>query len=343
VFTRFLSAGVGCRELKHPGNRKDATSLSIPISIASSQRLECVYMKRGATRHPKTKHLAELLRRRLPRTPMECCHAMAVGYLELLWHFTAEFAPQGDIGKYPDSRIEAALGWFGETRELLEMLRASGWLDWLGDGAPKPHHIHVGWLVHGWSDHADETTRRRLARASLYFVEDTVKVTGKVPSDARQNPDTSRLPEPEPEPEPITVKKQSGSSYTPTTSKPASVTFPKTWEEDADFSRFVADYLALAAPEQFIGEDFTEAWEFCWKKLDYEQRIARGNALKRRETEFQEEPRFMPKPRKFLVSEWKRGPKPPARNGKASAEELAAMTKGMEDRRRAERNAKRTA
>jgi hypothetical protein len=59
-------------------------------------------VKRGTPRHPKVAHLCELLRVKLPA---------AVGYLELLWHFTAEFAPQGDIGRFTDKRIEAGKAW----------------------------------------------------------------------------------------------------------------------------------------------------------------------------------------------------------------------------------------
>ena len=39
-------------------------------------------MKRGTPRHPKVGHLCELLKIKIPT---------AVGYLGVLWHFTAEF------------------------------------------------------------------------------------------------------------------------------------------------------------------------------------------------------------------------------------------------------------
>ena len=59
-------------------------------------------MKRGTPDHPKVYELCELLK---------CDRPTAIGYLELLWHFAAKYAPQGDIGKYSDERIEAALDW----------------------------------------------------------------------------------------------------------------------------------------------------------------------------------------------------------------------------------------
>ena len=59
-------------------------------------------MKRGTPDHPKVYDLAERLKVKRPT---------ALGYLELLWHFTAVYAPEGDIGRYSDKRIEGAMDW----------------------------------------------------------------------------------------------------------------------------------------------------------------------------------------------------------------------------------------
>jgi hypothetical protein len=88
-------------------------------------------MKRGTPKHPKLDNLCEVLNIRRP---------LAVGFLELLWHFTAEFAPQGDVGKYTYKRIEAAVEWGGGVsggrREkpgaLMTALCDTGWLDFVG-------------------------------------------------------------------------------------------------------------------------------------------------------------------------------------------------------------------
>ena len=88
-------------------------------------------MKRGTPRNPKVLHLANLLKVKIPT---------AVGYLELLWHFTAEFTPQGDIGKYDDKWIEAALYWGGKEGRLIEALVQSRWLDRLATASPLPTH-----------------------------------------------------------------------------------------------------------------------------------------------------------------------------------------------------------
>ncbi|HTR34933.1 MAG TPA: hypothetical protein VMH80_03460 [Bryobacteraceae bacterium] len=135
-------------------------------------------MKRGTPRHPKVGHLCELLNVKLPTV---------VGYLELLWHFTAEFAPQGNVGKYSDKRIEAAVYWSGPAGKLIEALLEAHFLD------RDPIHRLV---VHDWHDHADDAVRKRLNRAGLPFLSHSPKVTGQRQTSA----DNGSLPEPEPEP-----------------------------------------------------------------------------------------------------------------------------------------------
>ncbi|MCU1339310.1 MAG: hypothetical protein JWO19_4891 [Bryobacterales bacterium] len=148
-------------------------------------------LKRGTPRHPKVSHLRELLKISLPT---------AIGYLELLWHFTAEFAPQGDIGRYSDARIEAGLSWTGAKGKLVESLAVAGWLD---------RHPEWRLLVHDWPDHADAAVKKRLERSGLPFLRVNDEPTGQRQTTADNgplarapsNPDPS--PEPEPEPEPI--------------------------------------------------------------------------------------------------------------------------------------------
>jgi hypothetical protein len=88
--------------------------------------------------------------------------ATAVGTLELLWHFAAEFAPQGDIGKYDDRRIEAALDYLPhgqrKTGLLIAALTESKWLDKDALTRLKVHH---------WADHCQSNTVQRLAKKGL--------------------------------------------------------------------------------------------------------------------------------------------------------------------------------
>ena len=89
--------------------------------------------------------------------------------------------------------------------------------------------------------------------------------------------------------------------------------FPKNWEQDEQFARFAADYMATGAA--LIGEDFAEAWQWAWKPLDFEQKLERIAALNKHAEEYRANPGFVPRPRKFLDSEWKRDLKPPRANG----------------------------
>jgi hypothetical protein len=124
-------------------------------------------MKRGTPTHPKVYALAA--RMRVP-------HAMAVGYLELLWHFTARYAPQGDIGKFDDATIANACSYQGEPSRLVSAMCAVGWLE----VSPR-----CRLAIHDWHEHADETVRKSLQRKGLQFL--------TLPDDlSRQVPDSVR-------------------------------------------------------------------------------------------------------------------------------------------------------
>ncbi len=157
-------------------------------------------MKRGTPEHPKVFRLAKLLN--IP-------HYGAVGILELLWHFTARYAPQGDVGKHPDQFIAKALCWEKPTGRkgispsfvLINALVEAKWLDsdprvtcqW----TPSDHQVTCQCtfnrlIVHHWCDHADEAVMKFLSRHSLDFVSTVSRLPLPLPLP---------LPEPEPEPE----------------------------------------------------------------------------------------------------------------------------------------------
>ncbi len=120
--------------------------------------------------------------------------AVAIGTLELLWHFTAEFAPQGDIGKYSDARIESGVDWSGRRGILVPGLITSGWCD-----TSDLYRV----VVHDWHDHADDATRKKLQRGCLDFLSLREKVTGQRRTMSPTHSKSVRLPEPLPEPEPL--------------------------------------------------------------------------------------------------------------------------------------------
>ena len=159
-------------------------------------------MKRGTPRHPKTLEFVERLDQR-PRSL-----ACAIGYLELLFHFTAEFAPQGDIGRYSDDRIEAALDWSGRRGRLLGALRESGWID----ECPISRLV-----VHDWHDHCEDSVRKRIQRSGLSFLSVTDKLTGhRQTLSATQSENVCLplpLPLPSPSPEPSQVGAACESMY----------------------------------------------------------------------------------------------------------------------------------
>jgi hypothetical protein len=79
----------------------------------------------------------------------------ACGLLELLWHFTATYAPRGNIGRFSDAEIAAAVDWRGTPAALVAALLEARWID------TDPAHRLV---VHDWTDHMDNGVRERLRR-----------------------------------------------------------------------------------------------------------------------------------------------------------------------------------
>lgn len=146
-------------------------------------------MKRGTPDHPKVYELAERLGVSWPT---------AIGHLELLFHFTAQYCPQGNIGKYSAKRIASALGWHKRPEVLLEGMVKSGWVD------PDPIHTLI---VHDWHLHCDRTTAQRVSRLGLSLVQPNHKDAAKVCTQSETNnctlpePEPTTKPEPKPEPQ----------------------------------------------------------------------------------------------------------------------------------------------
>lgn len=111
-------------------------------------------MKLDALDHPKTLDFAARLEVELPT---------AIGYLELLWAFTAKKAPQGNIGKWPDGAVARACYWMGSPETFLTALRESGFLD-----ADSTHR----YLIHDWPEHAPRWVKSKLKTLGLSFVGD---------------------------------------------------------------------------------------------------------------------------------------------------------------------------
>jgi hypothetical protein len=109
-------------------------------------------VKRGGPSHPKTLRLA--LHCQIP------VYA-AVGLLELLFHFTAQYAPAGDVGRFSDAEIEHALGWDGAAGRLIAGLRTAQYVE--------PSDVYR-LVVHDWHEHADQAVQRALSRRGAIFI-----------------------------------------------------------------------------------------------------------------------------------------------------------------------------
>ena len=124
-------------------------------------------MKRGATDHWKMREIA-----RLCHVPERYALAWANGTMERLWHYTAKYHPQGDIGTSPDWAICDACAWdcgkradrpgqdSGKAAAFVAALLTAGWLD--SDGRCRL-------IVHDWAQHADSSVKKTLENKGLAF------------------------------------------------------------------------------------------------------------------------------------------------------------------------------
>jgi len=108
-------------------------------------------MKRGTPEHPKTLQLSALLNIR---------QFEAVGLLEMLWHWTARYAPQGDIGKYPNAMIAGRLDWQEDPEMLFDALTRAAWIE---------EHEEYRLVIHDWHEHSDDACDKYLAAHDLMY------------------------------------------------------------------------------------------------------------------------------------------------------------------------------
>jgi len=127
-------------------------------------------MLRATLRHPKTLDLAARL---------GCSRPEALGFLELIWDYAREFAPQGDIGKWPDGSIARACDWMEDPEEFIDAMVAAGWLD-----RDPTHRL----MIHDWGDHCERWVKSKLKSLGLSLAtptappdngRDTVADTGR--------------------------------------------------------------------------------------------------------------------------------------------------------------------
>jgi len=111
-------------------------------------------MKRDALNHPKMLDFAS-------RLDIQRSHA--IGMLTLLFDFTSQYAPQGDIGKHRDGAIARACEWMGNADEFVTALVESGWID-------KSATPGVRLRVHDWPEHCEQWVKLKLTKLKLDFL-----------------------------------------------------------------------------------------------------------------------------------------------------------------------------
>jgi hypothetical protein len=178
-------------------------------------------VKRETLRHPKTFDLAARLK---------CSRAEALGYLTLLWDFTSDVAPCGDVGKHPDGAIARACEWPGEPSEFVASLVASKFLD-----LDPTHRL----LIHHWPDHCERWVKAKLEKLSLAFAVATVEVTTE--------PTVEASP-PRDQPEPTRTN--------PTRTNPASVEIPPDLASPP-FPAAWTDWIAYRSERRLSNRDRT--------------------------------------------------------------------------------------
>lgn len=207
-------------------------------------------VKRGTIEHPKMIMLASTL---------ACPRHAAVGILECLWHFTARYAPRGDVGKFSDDVIANAIEWKNDPKTLIEALIKCGWLE-----HSDKHRI----VVHDWSHHADDGVNKYLKRCKDRFF-DGSKPYDKGKTAARKRrasvtpsacpPEPLPLPSPEPSPSPPTpssgARKRFDTFWTEYPRKDSKQVAVKSFEKlnpsDELFGRIIAHVRTMKASEQW--------------------------------------------------------------------------------------------
>lgn len=105
--------------------------------------------KHGTLGNPKTLHLADML---------DIEPWAALGLLEALWDWSAEYAFDGALGRHVDAVIADGIKWRGRPVHLILILVLTGWLDPVSDE-------NVRFVIHDWEQHMQEMVKKRLMRS----------------------------------------------------------------------------------------------------------------------------------------------------------------------------------
>ncbi|GAT33278.1 hypothetical protein TSACC_21691 [Terrimicrobium sacchariphilum] len=121
-------------------------------------------------RHPKTVRLAAKLR---------INKAQAIGHLHLLWWWTLDYAPGGDLSVFTSHEISAAAEWQRDPNGFLVALKEAGWID--DDMQIHDWHDYAGKLV----DERERDKARKRASRKRECPADVLRTSGGHPSDVQ--------------------------------------------------------------------------------------------------------------------------------------------------------------
>jgi len=121
-------------------------------------------MLKGAFTSPKIRLLAVKLGVPFPH---------ALGICGMLWNFTANHAPCGDVGRHDDASIAIAVEWPGDPKALVAALVGTRLVD------EHPEHRLV---IHDWAEHCPQYVRAKVARAGMSLVRTSVRTSANIES-----------------------------------------------------------------------------------------------------------------------------------------------------------------
>lgn len=112
----------------------------------------------------------------------------AVGIVESLIGWAAEYRPTGAIGQRCDNKtIARELGYDGDPDKLMAALVTSGWVE----ESPDPR---VRLFIHDWSQHCEDTVHARVWKLGLTFADGGEIRRKVIPSEWRGKPNPNQPP-----------------------------------------------------------------------------------------------------------------------------------------------------
>jgi hypothetical protein len=168
------------------------------------------------------------------------------GLLESLWQITAESAPRGDIGKFSNEDIAAAMEYGGDEEKLIFELTDCEWLD------PSDRYRLV---VHDWPDHCPNYIKGNIEHKGGFATADPKDRPKGHPKDTPKGQDTSDID---------TLRDTPGATPDPT---PPSLVLPNPVQPSQEQPNTCSNPTDSERGRFEYPEDFDKWWEAYPKKV----------------------------------------------------------------------------